>query len=339
MRTNAFVGKLRSFTRRQEELAEARAKIARKNKTLEGLRRRLEAKEQELAKARAMLAATQGETHAAMRPENFVWLFGSGRTGSTWLGSMLGDLRGHATWNEPYLGEIFGSAYLRAWGWQRAREHFVLGNAYKGVWQRSIRTFVLDGAAARFSEVTSGGYLVIREPHGTIGAPLLMEALPESRMILLVRDPRDVAASALDAHRENSWTSKLMDRSDGATFADDNPSEFVTQRARVYLLDFTSGKAAYDAHEGPKIIVKYEDLRYDTLGELKRIVSGLGIPIEEEPLRHVVEKHAWENIPADQKGPGKPRRKATPGGWKEDLTPEQAEIVKEIASPVFNEFY
>src|SRR3712207_8124301 len=41
---------------------------------------------------------------------------------------------------------------------------------------------------ARFPEVAEKrGYLVIKEPHGTQGAPLLMQALPESRMILLDR--------------------------------------------------------------------------------------------------------------------------------------------------------
>src|SRR3712207_6950789 len=61
-------------------------------------------------------------------------------------------------------------------------------------------------------------YLVVKEPNGSIGAPLLMEALPESRMILLVRDPRDVAASSIDARRKGGWqrseehTSELQSR-------------------------------------------------------------------------------------------------------------------------------
>src|SRR3712207_6981111 len=40
-------------------------------------------------------------------------------------------------------------------------------------------------------------------------------------------------------------------------------------------------------------------------------------------LARAVEKFAWENIPEEEKGPDKIRRKATPGGWREDLTPQQ----------------
>lgn len=56
-------------------------------------------------------------------------------------------------------------------------------------------------------------------------------------------------------------------------------------------------------------------------------------------LRQAVEKHSWENIPQDEKGEGKFNRKARPGGWREDLTPVQAESVRRITGPLLDEFY
>jgi hypothetical protein len=37
-----------------------------------------------------------------------------------------------------------------------------------------------------------------------------------------------------------------------------------------------AAKRAYEAHEGPKVMVRYEDLRTDTLGTMRRIYSALG---------------------------------------------------------------
>ncbi|HEU4494146.1 MAG TPA: hypothetical protein VFR69_08145, partial [Rubrobacteraceae bacterium] len=51
-----------------------------------------------------------------------------------------------------------------------------------------------------------------------------------------------------------------------------------------------------------------------------------------------VEKHSWENVPEEEKGEGKFHRKATPGGWREDLTPGQAQIVERITAPLLKEF-
>ena len=31
--------------------------------------------------------------------------------------------------------------------------------------------------------------------------------------------------------------------------------------------------------------------------------------------------------------------KATPGGWREDLTPEQARVVEKVTGPLLREFY
>jgi hypothetical protein len=61
--------------------------------------------------------------------------------------------------------------------------------------------------------------------------------------------------------------------------------------------------------------------------------------VDEGELERVVEKHSWANIPEGEKGEGKFHRKATPGGWKEDLTLEQAAIVEEATAPLLKEFY
>jgi hypothetical protein len=69
------------------------------------------------------------------------------------------------------------------------------------------------------------------------------------------------------------------------------------------------------------------------------IYSALGLHVDQQELVRVVEKHSWDNIPKEHKGEGEILRKATPGGWKEDLTIEQVELVERATAPVLKEFY
>lgn len=263
------------------------------------------------------------ERVGGIRPENLVWIFGGARTGSTWLGAMMADLRGHDWWHEPLVGHLFGHLYQERAGRRSDDEHFILGGP-RELWLNPVRAFVLDSANTRFPAlVKKGGYLVVKEPHGSQGAPLLMEALPESRMILLVRDPRDVVASRMDLAGKGG----------------EDREAFVENQAKRYLRQIEFVKLAYDAHEGPKAQLRYEDLRADTLGEMKRLYASLEIPVEEDELARVVEKHRWENIPERKKGTGRFHRKATPGGWTEDLTPQQIATVEKITAPLLDEFY
>ena len=277
-----------------------------------------------------------GRAAGGIAPENLIWIFGTGRTGSTWLAAMMEEPEGHDVWFEPRVGTVFDPQRLQRHG----GKHFIFASQYKDVWLRSIRNFILDGANARFPEL-AGGYLAVKEPGGSVGAGLIMEALPESRMILLVRDPRDVVASWLDATRKGGWQTRRRgeDGRRAESLAETNPNAFVRRHAGAYLQHVGSARRAYDAHGGHKVVVRYEDLRADTLGTMKRMYSALGVPVDETRLAQAVEKHSWENIPEEEKGQGKFYRKATPQAWREDLTRHQVKTVERITAPLLEEFY
>jgi hypothetical protein len=273
-------------------------------------------------------------------PAKIVWIFGTGRSGSTWLMRMMADMRSSVPWDEPKVGRLFGEFYEKANPGERKSRAFIMGDPAREGWIPLIREFTLNAIRYRHPKLGPKNYLIVKEPNASVGASLLMEALPESRLIMLIRDPRDVIASVLDASKEDGWLRQRRSKG-GRTpgFSGLSPGEAARRRAKTYVRDINNARKAFDAHNGYKVLVRYEELRTDTLNTMKRIYSELGIEVNEKELARVVEKHAFENIPEDQKGPGKFHRKATPGGWREDLTPEQVEIIEEITTPLIREYY
>jgi hypothetical protein len=288
--------------RRERRNAKLKAELARKN--LRGLR----------AEARTA------------DPARLVWIFGTGRVGSTWLMRMMGET--HATWNEPLVGRLFGDFLNATTDHQRRGSAFILGGGYD---KRALRQFVLWSAGQRFPDADG---IVIKEPHGSVGAPYLSAALPESSFICLVRDPRDVVASSLDAARPDAWATRKRKR---MGLPPQDPDDMVRVGAERYLKLMGASVATYGTHRGPKAMVRYEALRADTHGQVRDLYGALRLTVNEGTLRTAVEKQAWENVPEEKKGPGRTRRKATPGGWREDLTEEQAREVERITAPLMDE--
>ena len=272
-----------------------------------------------------------------LRAEQLIWMFGSPRTGSTWLSWMMAELEGQKRWHEPYVGLLFGSFVYERLGENTKLLNspaFIMGEPHRRVWLDSIRHFVIKGAEARYPNLGADDHLVIKEPNGSVGAPLLLEATPESRLIFLIRDPRDVVASRLDAFKKDSWSAQERDLD-----STEQLKTFTKQLAEDYFRVVSRVQRAYETHPGEKTLVRYEDLRADTVGTLKRMYDGLKIAVDANALEAAAAKHAWEQVPEDNKGPGKFYRKATPGGWREDLTKEQAEAVESVTGPLLQQLY
>lgn len=320
---------------------------------LEASRERIVRQERQIRRLRTSKRRPR-RSNGGVRPENLIWIFGTPRVGSTWLGATMSSMKGFRLWHEPLVGRLFGYFFYHLgigrdeWPDAYRSSGFIFSPSHRDTWIGSIRSFVIEGANARAPKISRNAYMVIQEPNGAIGAPWLLEALPESRMIFLVRDPRDVVASMLDAYRKGGWLHSEQHLLNPygpheekwlGSLAESDPIAFVKNAARRYLRDISTVQQGYDFHSGPKALVRYEDLKADTLGTMKRISSALAITVDEDELGRAVEKQAWHNIPEESKGEGKMWRKGVSGGWREDLSPEQAAVVESITAPLLEEFY
>jgi hypothetical protein len=320
---------------------------------LEASREQIERKERQIRRLRKSNRRS-GRSGRGVRPENLIWILGTPRVGSTWLGAMMSSMKGYRLWHEPLVGRLFGYFFYHLGiGWDEWPEAyrssgFIFSPSHREAWISSIRSFVLEGADARAPKISRNAYMVIQEPNGAIGAPWLLEAIPESRIIFLLRDPRDVVASMLDAYGKGGWLHEEQHLLNPygpheekwlGTLAETDPIAFVENAARRYVRDISTVQQGYNFHNGPKVLVRYEDLKADTSGTMKRISSALEISIDEDELGRAVEKHAWHNIPEGSKGEGKMWRKGASGGWREDLSPEQAAVVESITAPLLERFY
>lgn len=302
--------------------------------------RQLAKQRETIAKKNAKIAELQEKLEILpprVDASRLVWIFSSGRSGTTWIMRMFAGLPGFSPWNEPRVGWLYGN-YLGALRDKTlALDNFVLGEPHADVWLRSLRNLVLEGAASRFPERIRSGFVVVKEPNGSIGAPHLVRAIPRSRVLVVVRDPRDVCASMLDGRKPGGWQLARMDLEESPVEKD--PDAFVAVAAGSYAREMGGALKAYEEHAGLKSLVRYEDLRSDALGVMRRIVQKLELPVKDKRLERAVRRQSWEMMPEDRKGPGQLYRKARPGSWREDLTPAQARMVENKTRPFLEMFY
>jgi hypothetical protein len=254
------------------------------------------------------------------------WLFGHPRSGTTWLGRLLTDGFDLQMWNEPYLGQVFGFVtQLRHNEPARFDDPtFWMSDAQRPNWRASLNVFLNDVIARQAGSAKGRSGLLIKEPNGTMNAGLFAETMPEARVVFMMRDPRDVIASLLDARKPGSWMAERVT-------AEFDRDAIVNGSIRRFLrIAEVLGELAAVA-ETRFVVAGYEALRADTLSEVRRIAEAVGFEWDDARVRLAVDRHAYERIPDDRKGPGKFVRTARVGGWREELTAaEQRRIHRKL---------
>lgn len=277
-----------------------------------------------------------------------VWLLGSPRSGSTWLLQLLREHPVVVPINEPLIGVYFSpflsdlpamsAELLDAESFtfrkvQAERPSQFFAEEFASTWMPALSTMLRErfhAHAVRYpSSVPVGESLVvIKEPNGSQSADLLMRALPGSRLVFLLRDGRDVVDSELAANMKGSWVSDVFAGASGVSDAERLP--FVIQSAKKWLWRTEVVQAAYAAHRGPKLLLRYEDLRADPEPHLRRLFTWLGVDISDADLTSLIDAHAFERLPPEERGPDQFHRSATPGGWRENLRPEEQQALSVV---------
>jgi len=261
--------------------------------------------------------------------KNLVWIFGMHRSGTTWLGRELLSYHTHF-WNEPGIGRFLGSTIkngpkIRRIENGQRRKSFFFQYDFKDTWLLYLKKLILARIYAEFQDTSKK--IIAQEPNGSMGSDILSESLPQSKIIIVQRDPRDVIDSMVDGMKEGGWRSNTR----GYSLTSENRLSFIEDEANKIVNTWEILWKTYKNHsKNLRYLVKYEDLRKNTLEELEKLYRFLEIDIDKKILEKIYEKTRFENLRSSQKGSGKSRRSATPGKWKENLSNEDKNVIEKI---------
>jgi hypothetical protein len=275
--------------------------------------------------------------------ERLAWIFGSSRSGSTWLLRMLADLPHAVGVDDPHIGHHLGVWRPIPLAWaaadaepelttldqvKREKPGYFFADRFAEVWRPKLRELIEARFAAQAAgEGESEPLVFVKEP-GSQAAELLLSLFPRSRLIFLLRDGRDVVDSWVAAYQDGSWAQQ-----EGAfPLAEDGREAFVRWQASVWAYRTHLVHAAFRAHDpARRVLVRYEDLLAHTASELRRICDAVGIAPDDAALQAIADKHDFNRVPRFRKGERFEARSATPGGWRESLTRAERRAVHEVA--------
>jgi len=254
--------------------------------------------------------------------KKLVWVFGSPRSGTTWFALQLLKHKANVHWDEPFIGWHLDANRE----FQRERGDYFFSDRHKKNWLPALRKLILARAYSHAQTVQLN--VIIKEPNGSCGADRIIECVPNSKMIFVLRDGRDVVDSLIDAHRPDSWHKRLK-----PLLTQEMREEKIKQHSKMWKKIVEIVIQVYNNHP-PELrhMLKYEELKKDTFTELKKMYEFLGISIEDEEIQKIVDKYQFDKIPDSEKGPGKFIRIATPGAWKDHFNEKEQDLMHSIMS-------
>jgi sulfotransferase family protein len=282
------------------------------------------------------------------------WIFGSSRSGSTWLLRMLSGIERVIPIDDPHIGHHLGiwRPIPLAWAtakeppklgtladYKRKKRDYLFSDRYADIWIPQLRELISARFEAQAAEdIAEAGdidrpIVVVKEP-GSHAADTIMDLFPDSALIFLLRDGRDVVDSWLDAYRDGSWATD-----EGAYGLDDaGRPALISWQSSVWLHRTEVVQETY-ARTDPdrRVMIRYEEMREDPVTALQRISDLLGIEASRDQLGAIASANEFSRVPETHKGKGREIRRAEPGGWADHMSRDEIIAMHEILADKLDE--
>lgn len=299
-----------------------------------------------------------------------VWVFGSPRSGSTWLLRLLvhplvpgggwteseGDVerRNEARAagpvaipiNEPHVpqhltpplfrdlseGGDFVTATLNEF--RHAEPEYLFSDRNAAVWRPRLRTLVLASLDAQSRRVCR--LFGLRKPLVVVKEPNgsvgadFVMSLHPRARLLFLL--RD-GRDVVDSMVDAQKPGGWLESRWGTRGQepDSRRTETVRRESLLWAARTRAVERAYRAHPAQlRLIVRYEELLQDPSTVLARIDDWLGLERSEADRDEAIRSNEFGLLPEQERGPGKQFRAASPGRWRENLSQEEQRVMEEI---------
>lgn len=299
---------------------------------------------------------------------SLVWIWGTPRSGSTWLLQQLChplELRPSAPagFREPeprersasgfdavpidesfipnHLAPAFGDpiehdgSYLPATlnNYAGRVPSYAFSRAYADVWRPEYRRLALVRLHSIVARARAQGIPIVRAPRIVIKEGNGSHA---SDLVMALLPTARMIFLARDGR--DVVDSLLHAYEPGGFFARNQQKAFETPQERLEGLRWASRmwacnvdvtlKALADHPPELRRLVRYEDLLADPLGEMTSLFEWLGLVRSAEWIERMVEQRSF--AASDRRGRHERNRSATPGLWRENLSSREQAAVAEI---------
>jgi hypothetical protein len=285
-----------------------------------------------------------GANYLAEHEDRLAWIMGSSRSGSTWLLRMLCEDARIVGIDDPHLGHHLGVWRPVPLAWATGRERpspgtldevkrekpgYFFNDRYRDAWMPALRDLVRARFGAQLDDEAGDAQaptVVVKEP-GSQVARMLLSAFPDSRLIFLVRDGRDVVDSWLDAYQPDSWA---ID--EGAfPVAGDRRLALIEWLSAAWAYRTREVSRAYAAHPAERrATIRYERLLADPAIELARAFSAAGLDVDLSRIREIAAHNDYALVAPSDRGPRREVRRASPGGWRNSMSGTEQRAMHEI---------